>query len=224
MRTRSVARSRRRFRVAAIALAAASLLCVPAAAVERTLQNDSFGGTGPVICITGQSFAEGEIAAARLTPAPTDYPFELLSVLILACPNGAQADLVVKIWEDDGSSPQPGDLRYEEIFTLYGSDVALNEIDLDPFDLVFTEGSLRVGIEYFFGAAPTGIATDIGGHVEPQPNFIYAIPPSDWVPADTLGVNGDWIIRAVIDANEAAPVFADGFESGDTGAWSAAVP
>jgi hypothetical protein len=224
MRTRSTARSRRRVRFAAIALAAASLLCAPLGAVEKTLQNDSFTGTGPVICITGQSFAEGEIAAARLTPAPTDYPFELLSILILACPNGSQADLVVKVWEDDGSSPDPGDLRYEEIFTLYGSDMALNEIDLDPFDIVITEGTIRVGIEYLFGPASTGIATDIDGHVFPQPNFIYAIPPSAWVPADTLGVNGDWILRVVIDANEAAPVFADGFESGDTGVWTVTVP
>jgi hypothetical protein len=44
------------------------------------------------------------------------------------------------------------------------------------------------------------------------------------VPADSLGVTGDWILRAVIDANEAAPIFADGFEAGDTGAWSATVP
>jgi hypothetical protein len=44
------------------------------------------------------------------------------------------------------------------------------------------------------------------------------------VPADTLGVNGDWILRVVIDANEAAPVFADGFESGDTGVWTVTVP
>ena len=198
--------------------------CAPLGAVEKTLQNDSFGGTGPVICITGQSFAEGEIAAARLTPAPTDYPFELLSVLILACPNGTQSDLVVKIWEDDGSSPDPGELRYEELFTLYGSDTAFNEIDLDPFDIVFTEGSIRIGIEYLFGAAPTGIATDMDGHQVPQPNYIYAIPPSAWLPADDFGVTGDWILRAVIDASSQPPLFADGFESGDTGAWSATVP
>jgi hypothetical protein len=224
MRTRSIARSRRRFLFAAIAFAAASVICAPAAAVEKTLQNDSFSGTGSVICVTGQSFGEGEIAAARFTPAAGDYPFELLRILILACPNGAQADLVVKVWEDNGSSLDPGDLRYEEIFTLYGSDVALNEIDLSPFDIFFSEGSVRVGIEYLFGAAPTGLATDIDGHVSPQPNFIYAIPPAAWMPADSLGVNGDWIVRVVIDANDAPPIFADGFESGDTSSWSATVP
>jgi len=226
MRIRSLARSHRRFLSAAIAFAAASGLCAPLGAVEKTLQNDSFGGTGQVDCILGQSFAEGEVAAARLTPAPTDYPFELLRILILACPNGAQADLVVKVWEDDGSSQDPGDLRYEEFFTLYGSDVALNEIDLSSFGIVISEGSIRVGVEYFFGAASTGITTDSDGHVSPQPNFIYATGPvpEGWYFADYFNVDGDWIIRAVIDANEAAPLFADGFESGDTGAWSATVP
>lgn len=224
MRSLSLAWPGRSAALGAAALVTASLLCAPLGAVEKTLQNDSFSGTGTVICVSGQSFGEGEIAAARFNPAPGDYPFQLLRILILACPNGAQADLVVKVWEDDGSSLDPGDLRYEEIFTLYGSDVALNEIELSPFDIFFSEGSVRVGIEYLFGAAPTGLATDIDGHVSPQPNFIYAIPPAAWVPADSLGVNGDWILRVVIDANDAAPVFADGFESGDTGAWSATVP
>jgi hypothetical protein len=45
-----------------------------------------------------------------------------------------------------------------------------------------------------------------------------------WYFAEQLGVSGDWILRVVIDANEAAPLFADGFESGDTNAWSATVP
>lgn len=211
-------------RLAVVALVGAITLCTPASAIERVLQNDSFAGSGTVICVTGQSFAEGEMAAARFTPAPTDYPFQLLRVLILACPNGAQSDLVVKVWEDDGISADPGALRHEEIYTLYGSDTALNEIDLSSLDIIITEGSVRVGIEYFFGAATTGIASDIDGHVVPQPNFIYAIPPSAWVPADSLGVNGDWILRAVIDANESPPLFADGFESGDTSAWSATVP
>ena len=118
MKSLSIAWSGRTTTLGTAALMAVALVCAPLGAVEKTLQNDSFSGTGLVDCILGQGFVEGEVAAARLTPAPADYPFELLSILILACPNGAQADLVVKVWEDDGSSLDPGDLRYEEIFTL----------------------------------------------------------------------------------------------------------
>jgi hypothetical protein len=38
-----------------------------------------------------------------------------------------------------------------------------------------------------------------------------------------LGVTGDFAIRAVVDCSSSL-VFVDGFESGDTSAWSAVVP
>lgn len=65
MRTRSIARTRRRFRFAAIALAAARLLCAPAVAVEKTLQNDSFTGVGDLVCIPG--FESGDTGAWSAT-------------------------------------------------------------------------------------------------------------------------------------------------------------
>jgi hypothetical protein len=191
---------------------------------ELTLQNDSFSGTGSVICISGQSFAEGEMAAARFTAPPGAYPFQVQAIQVLACPLGTQADLVLKIWHDDGLSNEPGDLIYEEFFTLVGSDVALNELDVSVQNITIDSGGLRVGVQYYFGPALTGLATDIDGHIEPQPNFIYAIPPSAWTPAHLFGVNGDWIIRVVIDANDEPPIFVDGFESGDTDLWSDVEP
>jgi len=191
---------------------------------ELTLMNDSFSGSGSVFCVSGQSFAEGEIAAARFTADASSYPFQILRVQVLACPSGTQADLVLKIWEDDGVSDEPGNLLYEDFFTLLGSDNALNELDVSFQDINVQSGSIRVGIQYFFGPALTGFATDLDGHGDPQPNFIYAINPPGWYPAHFWGVNGDWIIRVVVDANEQPPVFVDGFESGDAGAWSDVLP
>ena len=209
----------------ALAFVIAYLGWIPASfAGELTLRNDAFSGAGSVFCVSGQSFAEGEIAAARFTADASSYPFQILRVQVLACPSGTQADLALKIWEDDGVSDEPGDLLYEDFFTLLGSDNALNELDVSFQDINVQSGSIRVGIQYFFGPALTGLATDLDGHGDPQPNFIYAINPPGWYPAHFWGVNGDWIIRVVVDANEQPPVFVDGFESGDAGAWSDVLP
>jgi hypothetical protein len=207
-------------------VAALMLVAAPAPAVEKTLQNDSFSGIGSINCVSGSSFSvPGEIAAARFTPDPGDYPVRILEVQVLACPPGAQDTLVLKIWEDDGVSNEPGVLLDEGAFTLSGSDVALNGLDVSVFDLVVSSGSIRVGIEYWLGPSTVGLATDTDGHVMPQPNFIYGLPdpPFGWQPADFYSVNGDWIIRLRIDANSVPPIFEDGFESGDTTAWSLTV-
>jgi hypothetical protein len=216
-----IARSRRRVRFAAIALAAASLLCAPLGAVEKTLQNDSFTGVGDLMCIPG--FAVEEIGAARFTAEPSDYPFTVERVQVLLCPDGPPVDLVVKIWNDDGSSVAPGTLLWEEIVTFTPSTSFLNEVDVSLDDITITSGSVRVGIEFFFAGSPPGFARDLDG-IHAQTNFIYAYPPGAWYFSEQWGVTGDWILRVVIDTNDAPPLFEDGFESGDTGAWSATVP
>ena len=209
------------WRPAAVALLIATRPWVPALAVEMTLQNDSFTGVGDLACIPG--FAVEEIGAARFTAPPGSHPFTVERIQVLLCPDGPPVDLVVKIWRDDGSSLPPGTLLWEEIVTFTPLTYYFNELDLSLDDVTISSGSVRIGIEFFFGGSPPGLARDLDG-ITPAMNFVYAIPPGSWYFAEQLGVSGDWILRVVIDANEAAPVFADGFESGDTGAWSATVP
>jgi hypothetical protein len=201
------------------ALSAFTLGVTPGFAVEKTLQNDSFSGTGSVTCQTG--FIQGEIAAARFAALPSDYPFRIEKVQVLVCPGSTQNDFVLKVWQDDGVSRDPGVLLHEEIYTLFGSDSALNEVDLALENIVINADSVRIGFEYFFSGPPPGFANDLGGHVVPQPNFIYAVSPIiRWFYADEVGVDGDWILRLVIETEVAPPIFSDGFESGDTSAWS----
>jgi len=211
--------------VALSAMLFAGIASHPVVAVEKILQNDAFPGSGSVICVSGQSFFEEEIAAARFTPDPGDYPLQILEIQVLACPQGAQGELALKIWQDDGVSNQPGNLLHEEAFTLLGSDVALNALDVSSLGLVVNSGSIRIGFEYLPLPTLMGFATDMDGHVVPQQNFIYAVsgPLVGWWPADLFGVNNDWIIRVRVDASSEPPLFADGFESGDTTAWSATV-
>jgi hypothetical protein len=221
MRSLSFAWSGRTAALGAAALAAVALVCSPLDAVEKTLQNDSFTGVGDLVCIPG--FAVEEIGAARFTAAPSDYPFTVERVQVLLCPDGPPVDLVVKVWNDDGSSVNPGTLLWDEIVTFTPSTSFLNEVDLSLDDITIASGSVRVGIEFFFAGSPPGLARDLDG-IHAQANFIYAVPPGDWYFSQQLGVTGDWILRLVIDANEVAPLFEDGFESGDTSSWSATVP
>lgn len=205
--------------VVILALAAAS----PAGALEKTLANDSFTGAGDLVCVPG--FAAGETGAARFTAEPADYPFTIQRVQVLLCPDGPAVDLVLHIWADDGTSVAPGTVLWEEFVTFTPSTTFLNEVDLSLENITVESGSIRVGVEYFFFGSPPGIARDVDG-INLQTNFIYAVAPvpEGWYFAEQLGVSGDWIIRVVIDANDAPPVFVDGFESGDTDAWSATVP
>jgi hypothetical protein len=202
-------------------------VAVPGWTVEKILQNDSFSGVGTAYCVLPQSFQVGEIAAARFTPEPSDYPFQILEVQVLVCPDSAQQVIILNVWLDDGVSDQPGDNIHAEAFTLTGSDDALNGLDVSSQGLVVNSGSIRIGFEYDpFFPPQAGFARDTDGHVLPQPNFIYGLPdpPYGWRPADYYGMNHDWIIRVRIDANGAQSIFADGFESGDTSAWSVTVP
>lgn len=207
--------------VGAMALAAVALVCSPLGAVEKTLQNDSFTGVGDLMCVPG--FAVEEVGAARFTAAPSDYPFTVERIQVLLCPDGPPVDLVVKVWNDDGSSVNPGTLLWDEIVTFTPSTAFLNEVDLSLDDITIALGSVRVGIEFFFAGSPPGLARDLDG-ITPQANFVYAVPPGAWYFSEQLGVSGDWILRVVIDANEAPPLFEDGFEVGDTSSWSATVP
>ena len=224
MRTLSITRQGRRAALATGALVAMSFLPTPLDAVEKTLQNDSFTGVGNLWCETG--FVIEEIGAARFTAEPGDYPFTVERIQVLLCPDGPPVDLVVKVWNDDGSSVNPGTLLWEEIVTFTPSTSFLNEVDLSLDDITISSGSVRVGIEFFFAGSPPGLARDDLDGITPQTNFIYATGPvpEGWYFAEQFEVSGDWILRVVIDANSSPPLFADGFESGDTGAWSATVP
>ena len=210
-------------RVAAwMALCSGCLLVAGAAlSAEKTLQNDGFTGAGDLVCIPG--FAIEEIGAARFTAQPEDYPFTIKRIQVILCPDGPPVDLVLKIWQDDGSSLNPGASLYSEFVNFTPSTAFMNEVDLSLDQIVIDSGSIRVGIEFFWGPSPPGLAMDLDG-INLQTNFIYAIPPDAWMFAEDLGVNGDWIIRVVIDANEAPPIFVDSFESGDTTAWSDTLP
>jgi len=194
----------------------------PAGAVVKELSNDGFAGAGNVTCVMG--FAEAESAAAKLTADPGDYPYEIKKVRMLICPEPTSGFVILRIYEDDTGTVVPGPLLYEEIVQVTASDIALNEVDLSLQGIVISSGSVRVELEWYQASPPgPGLARDNDGFT-PNVNYVYVNPPGVWVYADAVGVMGDWIIRMEIETNAEPPLFADGFESGDTTEWSVTSP
>jgi hypothetical protein len=203
-----------------LSLIIATTMALPAGAVVKELANDSFSGFGSVTCQIG--FVEGESAAAKLTADPEDYPYRVLKVRMHICPASTSGFIILRLYEDNSGTVLPGPVLYEEIVQISGSDDALNEIDLSANNIVVSSGSVRVELEWFQNAPP-GVSNDLDGYL-PNANYIYAIPPGAWFYADQFGVPGDWIIRMEIDTAAETPIFADGFETGDTTRWSSTSP
>jgi len=205
------------------------VLAVPvlADAAIKELSNDSFSGSGSITCQIG--FSAGESAAVKLTADPGDYPYQILKIRMLVCPAPPPNILTVilRISEDNTGTVLPGPTIYEEIVQITGSDVALNELDLSLNNIIITSGSVRVELHWYDFPPPPGLAHDDDWFVPNVVNYIYAeISPGvyQWTYADALGVFGDWIVRMEIETDAEPLIFADGFESSDTSAWSVTVP
>ncbi len=211
----------RRFGGIILALVAAT----PATAAVKELANDSFVGMGSITCQIG--FVEGESAAVKLTADPGDYPYQIRKVRMLVCPASTAGYVILRISEDNTGTVLPGPVIYEEIVQVTGADDALNEVDLTANNITIPSGSVRVELEWYQAGGPPGVAHDLDGFV-PNANYIYAWidPPGfwSWFYADQLGVVGDWIVRMEIDTDAETPIFADGFESGDTLEWTVTSP
>ena len=202
------------------------ITAAPAAAAIKELSNDGFTSGGTVTCKIG-FVIPGESGAVKLTADPGDYPYQIKKVRMLVCPGPNTITVILRISEDNTGTVLPGPMIYEEIVQITGSDEALNEVDLSLEGIIITSGSVRVELEWYDNPPPPGLANDDDGFV-PNVNYIYAYvdPPGvwSWFYANQLGVMGDWIIRMEIDTSAETPIFADGFESGDTTAWSSVTP
>lgn len=192
----------------------------PLEAAIKELSNDGFTGIGAVSCQVG--FLEGESGAVKLTADPGDYPYQVKKVRMLICPASTSGFVILRIYEDNTGTVLPGPMIYEEIVQVTGSDDALNEVDLSANSITIASGGVRVELEWFQNSPP-GLANDLDGFV-PNVNYIYADPPGAWFYNEQLGLLGDWIVRMEIETNAETPLFADGFESGDTTEWGVTSP
>lgn len=204
-------------------LAAGLLLLAPAAVVsagETVIQNDSVIDFGDVAIQVG--FAADERAASWLT-ATCDGDLIAIRVLWLSF-LGGQPDIIhqaVTVWQP-GAFPMPGPVEVQLLGPVM-SDGFFNDFQLVPPIPVNMGDTVVLGFQ-FLNAPPAlgpSLVTDTNG-CQSGRNGILAIPPNSWFDACALGVSGDFAIRGVLDCP--IPIFVDGFESGDTMAWSSSAP
>lgn len=176
-------------------------------AVEETLQNDGFTDVAPVTFQAG--FIAGEIAAARFVPQIA-CPCVVTKVSLLFGGDTGTRDMGLSVWEDAAGLDSPGFLLFTGDVVLTGSNSLLQEIDLSLTPIP-VNGPFRIGLEFNHAGAPT-VATDLDGTIDVAANFILADLGGFffWFRSSTLGVSGDFIIRATIDNFVSADTDGDG--------------
>lgn len=197
---------------AAACVAGLVLASTSAGAVEQTVKNDSLVDFSAGVIQAG--FVEGEKAASWLT-SPCNG--NVVAVQVFWRSLFGTAPFVIGDSIDilrAGTFPTPGALAVQ-IGGPVLTDGVLNEYRyLDenntiPVSVPVTTGE-RFVVAYTFSEAPTGlgpsVVNDTDGNV-PNSNAIYArLGPGTffWFSSQTLGVTGDWVIRAVVDCPVAA--------------------
>ena len=188
-------------------------LATGAAAGEITVKNDSLTDFGNASIVWG--FVAGEKAGSWLTSPCTG---NLVAVQIFwRSPSGVAPFTIADSIDISraGTFPQPGDLALQVLGPVL-TDNALNEFRyLDenntlPISVPVTQDETLV-VALTFAAAPAAnsdpsVVRDTDG-IQPNSNTIYADLGGgnfQWFPSSTLGVAGDWVIRAVIDCQAVA--------------------
>ncbi|MGB5162639.1 MAG: hypothetical protein WBP10_04705 [Thermoanaerobaculia bacterium] len=184
------------------------------------LKNDSVVDFSQVAIQAG--FVANERAAAWLT-STCNGTLTAVQVLWMSTTGGSGQTLGDSITiSEAGTFPNPG----SQIAQLVGpalNDGFFNEFPVVP-EIPITIGETVVVDFRFFEAPPSSgpsVVTDQDG-CQASKNGIFAIPPSLWLDSCILGVGGDFAIRAVVQCT--GVIFEDGFESGDSAAWSSQIP
>ena len=180
--------------VAAVFFSGATLLFMRSAdAALITLQNDGFVDMANVGFQNG--FVVGEMGASTLGPVTETYTVQKVTFLYGPTGGGAQT-ITLRIYADTGAD-DPGTQLFDADYQITPSSDALQEIDLSADNVVVAGGSIRVAILFQNAGAPS-IARDDDGDITSGKNWIFA-SGLGWASAGSLGVTGDWIIRAEVE-------------------------
>ncbi len=191
-----------------------------AVAEEVELRNDGLmnGGSGNVQA----GFAAHEIGAAVFNPPSNYFPLQIKHVQIFwRSAFGGQGDrLEEAIRFYQGGLPNP-----QLVTSLQGpilTDGFLNDFDVTPLNIVFNNGPFSVGLEFTDPRSPSpdpfmpSLVTDSG--CQNGKNMIFAIPPSAWFNACSLGVSGDFVIRVIVETAVTPPEIACRYGNVNSGA------
>jgi hypothetical protein len=140
-------------------------------------------------------FATDEEAAVTLGPVDNTFTVSLIEFLF----GGAAAtrDVVVKVYNDDGSSTAPGSVLLSKTFALAASDTDLQQIDVSGDNIQVTGGgSIRVSIQMTDAGVPSVSRDDDG--IAASKNWIKDAGGT-WSTSSSQGLTGDWVIRATVE-------------------------
>lgn len=185
-------------------------------AAEMTVKNDSLTNFSSAVIVGG--FVAGEKAASWLT-SPCNGDLRAVQVFWRS-PAGTSGNTIhraIQIYRS-GTFPTPGALA-QEIGGPVLTDGVLNEYrHLDEnmaIPLVVPVSANETFVVAFefdatVGAADPSVVRDVDGNQNGRNGLLAEFPAGTftWFNSSALGVNGDWVIRAVIDC-AAGPQLAD---------------
>jgi hypothetical protein len=173
----------------ALALACGSDSTGSGAPVISTLQNDDFTSGSPSF---QSGFMTGEAAAVRLGPQSQAYTIR--KVLLLFGGDTATKTVTLTIYNDSGSTT-PGAVVHSADYALTGSAAAFREIVLTSLNIhVAANQQIRVSVAFQHSGLPS-VALDAA---RTAGRNLLNISGSGWTTAETVGLAGDFIIRAEI--------------------------
>lgn len=198
-----------------LGLIAALLSASQVTAADKIVQNDTFTGTGTVN--SGISFGEYQGAGVLFTPAAADYPITIKAVDVFAASYGGGAPgnygaYVMSVWDESGGTLTPpmafdGGSYMPRVnmqgVQLITSSSQLNRFTL-PVPIVLDAGQVFVAVTEQLQTSldSTTIALDNGPSVTGA-NWFFNGATFDRIDlADgglLNGINGNWIIRLVLD-------------------------
>lgn len=168
------------------------LLVARAAHADVELANDGWTN-GANVAFEG-GFAIGESGASRFA-APGDGRI-LYRVRFLYGPATAGPfPITLKVWDDTAGTDTPGGELLSKDVSVLASSSAMQEIDVET-DNVILPRQFRVGFVFQHGGSPS-IAADTDGTIAIENNFIMA-NGIGWKTSKSLGLTGDFVIRAVV--------------------------
>lgn len=176
----------------------AALLVLPAVAEAQVeLKNDGFQNGEQGAFQAG--FVTGEAGASRFV-AP-EAGRVLQKVVFLFGGDTTSQNVTLRVWDDTAGTDVPGPQLYSGGFQVTGNDSAFQSGDMSAMNVVLPV-QFRVGVQFQHSGLPS-IARDGDGTIAADRNFLLADVGGgnfQWFRSMTLGVTGDWVIRAEISA------------------------
>ena len=156
-----------------------------------TLQNDNFtsGGAAPTFIA---AFDSGEAAAVRLGPQGGAFTIRKVIFLFGGAVTGETVRLTIY---NDPNTANPGTVLHDSTYAITPSDAAFQQIDLTAKNIhVAASQMIRVALAFNHVGLPS-VAKDAA--ITNTRNLVN-LSPGGWTAAETVAIDGDFIIRLEI--------------------------